>query len=657
MRILVSNPDTMGDLILRQPMLAALGGEGHELGVVVRSAWRPLVPMVAPGARVFVTPGNVYDPVLAASSADLRGIAAEVVAWKPEMLVVGPFQWTVLEERLSMELGDAVTVRMSGRLFGDSAPVPTMRNPRVAAVTEEMPEVRKNRALAAAALGRAVELPDPRIEARVEQVEAARGELVKLGLEPGSYWVACVADTVNTRVRNWRPGQWGELLSAWARERGRRFLLIGHEPESAGTRVILEAMGDQRGAAAAWFGTGDGSLDTMVGLTALSAGYVGRDTGPMHLAAALGRPVLAVFGGGTWPRFLPACDRSVALTVGVPCIGCGWRCHLADSYCIKDVPVGEALEAARRLEGGAVAGREARVLPPGEVLLARVGREGAEAAREHFAQVSVTRSARRSSMEGFVQPLEPILEAVPEGVTLAEAKPWASTDERTLRLQEELRRAQRELGLAKARVTELEVAAAEAARHRAEQAGTLLSTRQLYAEAKARAEALEAKLLEKTAEAAASREHARIKSAGDAITRKQYEAAVAEKIKAEETLAHKGKRLGEAESKIRDLDAKLRTAEGLGSPEARKREAQLREQIADLSGRLTQAEGELGDVRLREQRLSGDRATLQRIAQEHEAQVLVLRGRVRDLMASRWRKLGQRLHLAMTMPWENGKGH
>jgi chromosome segregation ATPase len=313
----------------------------------------------------------------------------------------------------------------------------------------------------------------------------------------------------------------------------------------------------------------------------------------------------------------------------------------------------------RRLEVVAVSGHEARVLPAEGVLLARVGGEGAHAARERLARVSVTRSGK--ALEGFVQPVEPsITESVPEGVTIAEPKPWAAGDERTLRLQEELRRAQRDLGLAKARVTELEVAAAEAARHRAEQAGTLLSTRQLYAEAKARAEALEAKLLEKTAEAAASREHARIKSAGDAITRKQYEAAVVEKIKAEETLAHRSKRLAEAEAKIKDMDAKLRTAEGLGSPESRQREAKLREQIADLSARLTQAEGELKDVRLREQRLSGDKTTLQRIAQEHEAQVVVLRGRVRDLMASRWRKLGQRLHLAMTMPWEengNGKPH
>ena len=39
----------------------------------------------------------------------------------------------------------------------------------------------------------------------------------------------------------------------------------------------------------------------------------------MHAAAALGKPLLAVFGGGTWPRFLPAVEPSVTVTVGVSC--------------------------------------------------------------------------------------------------------------------------------------------------------------------------------------------------------------------------------------------------------------------------------------------------------------------------------------------------
>src|SRR5215218_5295456 len=84
----------------------------------------------------------------------------------------------------------------------------------------------------------------------------------------------------------------------------------------------------------------------------------------MHVAAALGKPVLGVFGGGTWPQFTPRVTPSVAVMVGVACAGCDWSCSFDTSHCIKDVPVEEVARAARDLEEGRVTGREARVLEP-----------------------------------------------------------------------------------------------------------------------------------------------------------------------------------------------------------------------------------------------------------------------------------------------------
>jgi len=59
MRILASNPDTLGDLVLRQPLYRALLDAGHELTLVVRKGLVPLVPYVAPGAQTLVLP---YEP-------------------------------------------------------------------------------------------------------------------------------------------------------------------------------------------------------------------------------------------------------------------------------------------------------------------------------------------------------------------------------------------------------------------------------------------------------------------------------------------------------------------------------------------------------------------------------------------------------------------
>ncbi len=51
-------------------------------------------------------------------------------------------------------------------------------------------------------------------------------------------------------------------------------------------------------------------------------------------------------------------------------------------------------------------------------------------------------------------------------------------------------------------------------------------------------------------------------------------------------------------------------------------------------------------------RLERDLKTLALISREQEAEIRLLRERLGQLQASRWRKLGQRLGLAMTMDWE-----
>jgi len=52
------------------------------------------------------------------------------------------------------------------------------------------------------------------------------------------------------------------------------------------------------------------------------------------------------------------------------------------------------------------------------------------------------------------------------------------------------------------------------------------------------------------------------------------------------------------------------------------------------------------------ERLERDLETLALISREQEAEIRLLRERLEQLRASRWRKLGQRLGLAMTMDWE-----
>src|SRR5690349_18364688 len=119
MRILACNPDTIGDVVLRQPMYRALQDAGHELALIVRPLLVPVIGSIAPGARIIPCHVSLYDPRLRHGSAALDPIAKAAAEFQPDVLLVAPFQWTALEERLSRDLTGARRVGLSGRLFSD----------------------------------------------------------------------------------------------------------------------------------------------------------------------------------------------------------------------------------------------------------------------------------------------------------------------------------------------------------------------------------------------------------------------------------------------------------------------------------------------------------------------------------------------------------
>src|SRR4051812_3374094 len=118
MRIAITNPDTIGDFVLRQPMLAALAASGHSLALAIRSLVAPLAPVVAPGADVFPVNGNPYSPdfrevVRGEFAAILDGLRA----WKPDVIVVAPFQRTHFDEDVVEQLSAIPSAGMSGIIY------------------------------------------------------------------------------------------------------------------------------------------------------------------------------------------------------------------------------------------------------------------------------------------------------------------------------------------------------------------------------------------------------------------------------------------------------------------------------------------------------------------------------------------------------------
>lgn len=84
--------------------------------------------------------------------------------------------------------------------------------------------------------------------------------------------------------------------------------------------------------------------------------FVTGDTGPMHIAAAVGTPIVALFGPADPLRTGPYAADAIVLSKRLPCSPCfAWKCPLghAEPPCMADISVDDVFNAVTRRLGEA----------------------------------------------------------------------------------------------------------------------------------------------------------------------------------------------------------------------------------------------------------------------------------------------------------------
>jgi heptosyltransferase-1 len=99
--------------------------------------------------------------------------------------------------------------------------------------------------------------------------------------------------------------------------------------------------------------TGEVSLPEMVEWIRLSTLMVTNDTGPMHIAAALGRPVVALFGPTEPCRTGPYHQLDQVVRIDLPCVPCmrSHCAHVKPMECLRAIPAAAVLDAVHRRLG------------------------------------------------------------------------------------------------------------------------------------------------------------------------------------------------------------------------------------------------------------------------------------------------------------------
>jgi len=119
--------------------------------------------------------------------------------------------------------------------------------------------------------------------------------------------------------RRWPPAYFA-LLGRWLlQEYAVRLLFVGTAREKSYCRSIIQAIDAPlhcRNLA------GTLTLPDLAAVLQDAALCISNDSGPLHLAAALGRPVVAFYGPETPQRFGPLCQRKLVFYENLPCSPC-----------------------------------------------------------------------------------------------------------------------------------------------------------------------------------------------------------------------------------------------------------------------------------------------------------------------------------------------
>jgi heptosyltransferase-2 len=306
-RLLVRAPNWVGDVVLSLPALRDLRRNfpGARMEVLARRTVADLyraVPEVE-AVRAFDAPGEASE---AARGFDLAVILPNSFA----------SAWQVFRARVPQRWGRATDGR--GLLLTRRAlPSPGLGG---------RSQVYYYRAMLAG-LGLAVSAsPDASLSCPTEWRSA--GERLLGG---GDGWVGLAPGASFGPAKRWPPSRYAAVGDALARH-GFRVVLLGSPAEEAlSSRVASGMLHSPLDLA------GRTSLPELVGVLSGLRLLVTNDSGPMHLAAALGTPLVAVFGPTDERETAPGGDRARLLREPVSCAPCLLRECPIDHRCMRRV--------------------------------------------------------------------------------------------------------------------------------------------------------------------------------------------------------------------------------------------------------------------------------------------------------------------------------
>jgi heptosyltransferase-2 len=161
--------------------------------------------------------------------------------------------------------------------------------------------------------------------------------------------VALNTAATNSRAKCWPVDNFAALADRLAAECKARIVLIGTTAERANAEAVIAQMRQAKAINLA----GETTMGELIGLLAACDLLVSNDTGPAHVAAALGTPTLTLFGPTNEFETAPTGARAELLRVdGIECARCMHRDCPIDHRCMIQMSVNVVFDRATGLLSG-----------------------------------------------------------------------------------------------------------------------------------------------------------------------------------------------------------------------------------------------------------------------------------------------------------------
>lgn len=181
---------------------------------------------------------------------------------------------------------------------------------------------------------------------RVTEATALRAArlLEQHGILPGTPLVGFAPGAAYGHAKRWPPDRVARVIAQLARERGARALLVGAGGDREAGRAIESTLPPDVSVLNL---IGRTDLRLLMGVIRACRVFVSNDSGAMHLAAALGVPVTAIFGPTNERATAPLGEHDVLLRQ-VFCRPCMLRECPIDHRCMKRISEADVYGAVTR---------------------------------------------------------------------------------------------------------------------------------------------------------------------------------------------------------------------------------------------------------------------------------------------------------------------